>query len=195
LEDAVRQLLVSGAALLLLPPALADAAGYAGHGEVAAHGVGHSRAFATASPAGRSTFRNGGFASYGAPSNGDWGFDHSGGRAGGYGRDRRGRRPYRLYPYALGGYADGYGYPGYGYGGGLYGPQEPYGESSGEIGAPPWTPGYAPTLAPGAYGPASFRGPGSPYVGSVYTSGQGAYAYGYNGYAQTPALPYPACGC
>ena len=116
--------------------------------------------------------------------------------------------------------ARGYGY-GYGVGAGFYaggaadalatdnsgydyeGSPQPYGQASyGEAAFPP-PPFSAPSGYGARYGYAPRR---SVFYQGIHDSGGGAYAYGYNGYAETPALPYgapdkmlpifgPVCGC
>ena len=109
------------------------------------------------------------------------------------------------YPY---GYGGDYGYeaaPAYDDGDAGYGPQEPYADSAADVGYASPTPPYAPTLAQGPYGaygsPSGYPDAGS--AGQLHTSGEGAYTYGYQGYAQTPPMSYaqpygygvPPCGC
>jgi hypothetical protein len=129
------------------------------------HGVG--QAHRNVGPAARSGFREDNHWRFGGASE-DRGFAH-GVRGRGY-ENRRHLRSFGSrtwgYPYAGAGFADGYGAPD---GPGAVGP-EPYGEP---LGYPPAARPMASALAPLAYGP------------GVH---DGAYAYGYNGYAQTPAL-------
>ena len=170
-----------GAAARLASGGVAAAAG-PGEAEAGASAVRASPTFPTAFAGGRSDFRGDRFTRYGGAADGRWGFAH-GPQAPGF--RRVGRRRLRGYPFAYG-YGAG---PAYGYGQGPYGPQEPYGDSAGEVGYPPPPLPYAPALAQGPYGPGVHRpGVSSPYRGQAYVSGGGAYAYGYNGFAETPAL-------
>ena len=173
---------------------MADAAVYGGRttsrGEAiaASHAVARSRAFASASSVGRSDFRYGSYTRFNSPS-AAWGFQHTPRVTGGYGAGAGYRRtvyPGRRYGYgsygrynnALGyGLAAGAPYGDYGYTGDAgsteaYGPEAPYG-------------GFAP---PNGY---PGRSRGVPLSQGFSASGEGAYAYGYNGYAQTPDLPAP----
>jgi hypothetical protein len=194
----MRAIIIAGAVAATLAGAAEAAGGSAGHGALRGEGVAgasataRSHTFPTLSAGGRSDFRSGGFARFGGRPGGGWGFQHAA-RSGGehYGRRDRLRR-YGFWPGLE--YGSNEAPYGYGYDAGAFGPEAPYGDSAAEIGFPPPTPPFAPALAQGPYGPGYGR---SAYIGQVYTSGRGAYSYGYNGYAETPPLPHPVppCGC
>ena len=165
-----------GAALLACAGGASAAVG--GHGATAQRG--HVGASGTA--IGRSDFRGVGFSRFSGAADGGWGFRHGAySRSGRLRYERYGREP--RYGIA-GGDFYGYGLP-YEYGGysnqatdpyranlppGEFGPQSPYGYS------------------PGGFAGLPSRGLGT--VTGIYDhSGEGAYGYGYSGYAETPALP------
>ena len=65
---------------------------------------------------------------------------------------------------------------------------QPYGADAANGG-----PSSPPFLAQTGYGAGYDIGPGPPaFAQGVHDTGEGAYAYGYSGYAETPALPYGA---
>src|SRR5579875_1707651 len=105
------------------------------------------------------------------------GFDHPRPFAGGYGF-RDGRRFARNLGY-------GYGYGPWGFGG--------YVDAGDGVGGPAYGPAPAAFGREGRYGSGFGEGgwgpPAGPPFGLYNHSGEGAYAYGYNGYAETPALP------
>jgi hypothetical protein len=117
---------------------------------------------------------------------GDWGYGRHATpreqRFGGWrGNDQRRFHAYELgYPYGYGGFYDDY----QGYGPAAFGPEPPYGES--------FAPGYRPHRPPVARQTAAALAPLA-YGRGVH---DGAYAYGYNGYAETPSLDiaYGAAG-
>ena len=190
-------------AAAMLACAGAASAGGVAHGGFASRGHGGARGAAI----GRSDFREDGSGRFAGALNGGWGFAN--GRYGDQGRyvhvsraayGRYGRSP----AYGLAG-GDVYGY------GEAFDPG-PFSLAPGELG---------PQLPYAGYGDARFGGsPGygsAGWIGLYKRSGEGAYAYGYNGYAETPMLPFttgeansgyaaygtayidqppaPACGC
>ena len=160
----MRAAVLIGAALLASAGA-ADAGGYGGRA------IGHASERSTTAGPGRSGVTT--LAGRGVYNGYVAGGDYPGQRRV-YGA-RRGYGPAIGYGFAagLGAYGSYAGYGGYGgpaYGSGGY---EGAGAGFGGIG---YGGGYAPMAAYGA----------RPYT----VSGEGAYAYGYNGYAETPALPY-----